>query len=36
MRLRELRVIVALYAGWDHPTKAALDRAFAECQTRVS
>jgi hypothetical protein len=29
-RLRELRVLVSLYCGWDHPTKLAFDQAVAE------
>jgi dihydroneopterin aldolase len=28
-RLRELRVLVAVYCGWDHPAKAALDQAIS-------
>jgi len=32
LRLSELRVLVALRAGWDSPAKAALDRAVVDLQ----
>jgi hypothetical protein len=31
VRLRELRVVLALYCGWNSPAKLAADRALCSC-----